>query len=89
MLEAHGWVAPFDWAAWAKSAEGRRLLSEPDAMETADAGQIRRVLTVCARRERFCEGALLAAFESGLMLRAARRAAALAAGGEAEGPRDG
>lgn len=75
----YGWVIQdFDWPAWAQSAEAIRLRDEESALECATAEQLIRLLTVLIRQERFSEGSLLTAFESGLMLRIVRRAAALA-----------
>ena len=84
---AHGWVlAGFDWAAWAQSPEAQTLRDEPTALARADEQQLARLLTVAIRQERFVEGALAAAFASGLILGILRRADAL---NDAAGRRDG
>ena len=72
-----GWIVPFDWATWAESAEGRRLLREPRHIATATLDQLAKVLTTLIRGERFSEGTLSEALESGLLLAIARRAEAL------------
>ena len=72
-----GWIVPFDWATWAESAEGRRLLREPRHIATATPDQLGKVLTTLVRGERFSEGTLSEALESGLLLAIARRAEAL------------
>lgn len=74
---ADGWVLPgFDWPEWIGTAEAQALR---DAPSTAGAEDLARLLTAVIRQDRFAEGALLDAFESGLMLAIIRRAAALAA----------
>jgi len=72
-----GWIVPFDWATWAESAEGRRLLRGPRHIATATLDQLAKVLTTLIRGERFSEGTLSEALESGLLLAIARRAEAL------------
>jgi hypothetical protein len=72
-----GWVLPCDWATWAQSAKGLRLLGEPCHMATATANQLAKMLTALIRGERFSEGTLREAFESGLLLAIAMRAEAL------------
>jgi hypothetical protein len=80
-----GWVLrDFDWPTWMASAEARSLRDDEAALAAATPGQLARLLTVLIRQDRFVEGALLDAFESGLILRIVRRAAAiLEADGEA------
>ena len=72
-----GWMVPFDWATWAQTAEGQRLLGEPRHIATATADQLGKVLTTVIRHERFSEGTLNEALESGLLLAIAQRAEAL------------
>ena len=72
-----GWLITFDWASWAQSAEGQRLLGEPRHVTTTTADQLAKVLTALIRAERFSEGTLNQALESGLLLASARRAEAL------------
>jgi hypothetical protein len=72
-----GWLITFDWASWAQTAEGQRLLGEPRHVATATADQLAKVLTALIRAERFSEGTLNGAFENGLLLALARRAEAL------------
>jgi hypothetical protein len=75
----NGWVLrDFDWMEWAKSKEAHMLRGDKGAVEHASASQLMKLLTVCIRSERFCEGALLDAFEAGLVLRVVRRAQVLA-----------
>jgi Family of unknown function (DUF6508) len=83
----HGWVLKdFDWPEWAQSDEAARLRDDQKAIDIASEEQLARLLTVCIRQDRFVEGALLHAFESGLILRIVRRAAALVDGSVAPPP---
>ena len=72
-----GRMVPFDWATWSQTAEGQRLLGEPSHISTATADQLGKVLTTLIRHERFSEGTLNEALESGLLLAIAQRAEAL------------
>lgn len=74
----HSWIVKnFDWGEWSQSAEARRLHDDESALAHATAEQLGRLLTLHIRQDRFVDGALLEAFESGLMLRVVRRAAVL------------
>ena len=72
-----GWISPFDWATWAQTDEGRKFLEAPCSIAAATAEELGKVLTVLIRGDRFSEGTISAAFESGLLLAIARRAGAL------------
>lgn len=70
-----GWVLrDFDWAQWAQSAEAIALRDDEALLAEATPEQLARLLTIVIRQDRFVEGALLDAFESGLILRILRRA---------------
>ena len=73
-----GWVIPFDWGAWARTPEGRRLCEGGAAIEGATPEDLARLLTTIIRSERFGDGQLEGAFRSGLLTAIVRRAAALA-----------
>ena len=73
-----GWVKPFDWAEWMQSTEAKRLRDDPAALANGTWEQLRRLLTVMIRQDRFVEGALGSAFESGLLTGIVRRASVLA-----------
>lgn len=74
----HGWVKmDFGWSEWMQSAEARALRDDEARLAAATPEQLARLLTVVIRQDRFAEGALLEAFDSGLILRVVRRAAAL------------
>ena len=73
-----GWVvAGFDWRSWMETVEGRSLSRDPDAVAGATPEQLERLLTAIVRSDRFVEGSIEGAFESGLLARISRRAAAL------------
>jgi Family of unknown function (DUF6508) len=75
---SHAWVLEdFDWPTWAQSAEARSLRDDETAIRNATPEQLARLLTVCIRQDRFVEGALMEAFDFGLILRIVERAAAL------------
>jgi hypothetical protein len=60
-------IIDFNWAAW---DEGREMAGNPDFdFNTIDIPTKCKLITAVVRNDRFCEGALMNAFESGLMLR--------------------
>ena len=73
-----GWVKSFDWSEWMRSSEATQLRDDPSALANATWEQLSRLLTVVIRQDRFVEGALGSAFESGLLGRVVLRASALA-----------
>lgn len=74
-----GWILwGFDWMTWGRTEEGRRLAEDGQAMVSATPEQLARVLTALVRSERFAEGTLAGAAESGLIQRVLQRAAVLA-----------
>ena len=75
-----GWIMlGFDWMTWLRTGEGQALRDDPDAPAGATPDQLGRLLTAIIRSDRFVEGSFAGAFESGLLARIARRAAALLA----------
>ena len=72
-----GWVFPFDWGSWLQTDGGRALQARPEALAAAAPIQLARLLTAIVRSDRFVEGSIAGAFESGLLAGIARRAAAL------------
>jgi Family of unknown function (DUF6508) len=74
-----GLVRPFDWMAWLKTPRGEEL-REPAAVATAAPEELANLLTAIVRSERFSEGSLEGAHESGLLLAIARRASGLLSG---------
>ena len=74
-----GWMKPnFDWPRWMGTDEAAQLRDDPTALEQATPEQLSRLLTVLIRQDRFSDGSLGAAFESGLLVRIVRRIAKLA-----------
>ena len=77
-LYGHGWILKgFDWGAWAATPEAKALRDDDTVFADATPEQLARLLTVLVRQDRFVDGALLDAFECGLMLRIVRRAATI------------
>jgi len=75
-----GWVLnEFDWSEWMKTNEAAQLRDDSAVLEQATPEHLGRLLTVLIRQERFVEGCLQSAFESGLLLRILQRAEVLAA----------
>ncbi len=69
-----GWVRPdFDWPTWAQTPEAQRLRDDREAIAQATVLELARLLTVVIRSERFGEGAVAAAIESGLVTAVLRR----------------
>ncbi len=60
-------IIPFDWGKWEK---GREIINNPyfDS-QTIDITTICRTITMIVRSDRFCEGALISAFKSGIILK--------------------
>ncbi len=71
-------VTPFDWPSWMKTDEAQRLVRDHGAIATASADQLVKLTTAVVRSDRFTEGSVAGAFESGLLAAIARRAATLA-----------
>lgn len=79
-----GWIiAGFDWMTWLQTDEGQALRDRPGVVETATPDQLARLLTAIVRSDRFVEGSIVGAFESGLLTRIAKRAATVLADGHA------
>jgi hypothetical protein len=78
LADVRAWIQPFDWPSWAASADGASLLGHPEAVASASADDLRKLLTVYVRSERFGEGSLEAAFTSGMLTAIVRRASVLA-----------
>jgi hypothetical protein len=74
----NGWVvAGFDWPKWLQTPEATRLRDDEGALATASPDELACLLTACIRSDRFNEGSLAGAYESGLLTRILRRAATL------------
>ena len=79
LADLGGWITPFDWMSWASSSAGQALLGHPDAVASAYAEDLRKLLTVYVRSERFGDGTLENAFKAGMLTAIMRRAGVLAA----------
>lgn len=77
MAYDYGWVRVIDWAGWRGTAEGTRLMHDPDATAQASADDLANILTTCIRADRFCDGYLADAYEVGLIRRVVVRAGEL------------
>ena len=73
-----GWVKPFDWVEWKETKEAVQLGDDPEVLAKATSEQLRKLLTVVIRQDRFVEGSLAAHFNSGFIDRIIARAAVLA-----------
>jgi hypothetical protein len=70
-----GWVSgDIDWPKWMNTDEAKAFFANPATITTATAEQLQLLLTTIIRSDRFCEGAMLQAFQDGLILAAADRA---------------
>jgi hypothetical protein len=73
-----GWIIMgFDWMTWLRTEDGEALRDRPEAVAGTSADELAKLLTAIIRSDRFVEGSLVGAFESGLLARIARRAAVL------------
>jgi O-acetyl-ADP-ribose deacetylase len=66
----------FDWTSWQDQAQRFR---DPSVVTTASLDELRRLLTVHLRKERFCEGHLAEVIRSGHLTAIFRRLAAITA----------
>ena len=71
------WVRDDNWGSWMGTPEAASLRDDPAALARATPEQLAKLLTVLIRQDRFCEGALESAFETGLLTSITRRASAL------------
>jgi hypothetical protein len=69
-----GWVREWSRADWAHGPEGQALAHDRRVLAQADFEQLAKLMTALVRQERICDGALGAAFDSGLLLAIAERA---------------
>ncbi len=60
-------IISFDWGSW---DEGRKIIADVNFnFDTIDIPEKCKLITAIVRNDRFCEGTLIAAFESGFMLK--------------------
>lgn len=79
----------FDWRTWLAGPAGARLRDDRAALAEATPEDLARLLTAIVRSDRFVEGSIAGAFESGLLTAIARRAARLIAEAPASGTVEG
>ena len=72
-------VMGFDRMAWLRTPEGSALQSA-GAIERASSTDLARLVTAIVRGDRFVEGNIVGAFESGVLAAISRRAALLEEG---------
>lgn len=73
-IGAAGLVTPgFDWMRWLDSPEGAAMRDEPGRIERATEVDLEHLFTAIIRGDRFSEGNIAGAIESGVMARAVRR----------------
>jgi hypothetical protein len=70
----------FDWPAWKDTDEARRLLENHAEIAAATPEQLFKLLTMVVRADRFGDGTLAQAYESGLLTAIVRRAGTLVDG---------
>ena len=72
---AGGWViSDFDWPSWQGTPEALDLSDDPEVLKQATPVQLAKLLTVLIRQERFVNGALASAYDSGFLTAVLRRA---------------
>ena len=72
------WVSSdVNWGEWKQTPEAEKLRDEPDVLSQASEYDLVCLLTTCIRQERFCEGSLESAYESGLLTGILQRADSL------------
>ncbi len=72
-------VMGFDWMTWLQTPEARALASDPATIAGAGSADVARLVTAIRRGDRFTEGNIAGAIESGIVAAISRRAAALLA----------
>ena len=76
---AGGWVRPdIDWVQWATGEEATTFRTSPATVSGATADQLAHLLTMVIRSERFGDGNLEHAYQTGLLTAIMRRAGVLA-----------
>ncbi|MGE3076492.1 MAG: DUF6508 domain-containing protein [Dehalococcoidia bacterium] len=74
----NGWIEVFDWGAW--QPEALRYHESPDRLGGASVEDIRKLLTLHIRKDRFSEGHFAAMVESGHIAAILRRLAEISNG---------
>jgi hypothetical protein len=75
---ADEWIRQdFSWVEWKDSREATSLRDDPNAIAAASLDQLSKLITVIVRQDRFAEGTLANAFETGLITRILSRLATI------------
>ena len=75
---ANNWVSSdINWVEWMKTDEAKKLRDDPTALAKASEHDLACLLTTLIRQERFCEGSLEVAYNSGLITGILQRAASM------------
>ncbi len=69
-----GWVTWMQWSAWRGTERTRALMESPDRIGEATPDELSRLLTVYIRGNRFNDGYLKSAFDSGVIVAIVKRA---------------
>jgi hypothetical protein len=70
-------VHPFDWSKWMGTQEAQALIADHANIASATPEQLVKLATSMVRSDRFTEGSLAGAHESGLLTAVVRRASVL------------
>lgn len=75
MCYSDGWIIMgFDWMSWHGTEEATELFRDGGQFQRATVEQLARALTTVVRSDRFSEGSLMGAYESGLLRTISQRA---------------
>ena len=66
-------LTDFDWMRWLETPATQELREDPGRVESASLLELAQLLTAIHRGDRFMEGNIAGAFESGLIVRIVRR----------------
>lgn len=73
----------FNWPRWLSGPAGHRQANDPVALAGAGPADLCRLITALVRSDRFSEGSLAGAYESGLLGRVLDRVAEVVLAGDA------
>ena len=71
-------IVGFEWPAWLSTPRAKEFVENHDRIGEAGIEDLVRLTTAIVRSDRFTEGSIAGAYESGLLLAIARRAKTLA-----------
>jgi Family of unknown function (DUF6508) len=75
---ANNWVSSdINWGEWMQTDEAKKLRDDPTVLAKASEYDLACLLTTLIRQERFCEGSLEGAVDSGLLTGILQRAASM------------